>query len=371
MKKSRIFLSPPWTDERERAAVSRAFDSGYVAPCGPMVDALEGKLAELSGLSAAAVSSGTAAMDLLMDELGVGPGWGVFASDLTFIASAGPAWRRGARLTFVDCAEDSGTIDPELLDAALKGSGRRRLVIATDLYGRCCDYDALEEVCGAHGAYLVIDAAEAVGARYVGRDGRLRAAGNAGVAAVYSFNGNKIVTTSGGGAVLSADRALVDRARKRSQQSRENKVWYEHLEVGHNYRMSNICAAIGCAQLAKLPEILARKESVEAAYAAQGFRMFPAARYTQSNHWLSVALLGSGKERDETMRRLAEADIESRPVWKPMHLQPVFRGCRYVTRKDAGTRFFRRGLCLPSGAGLTERDLDRIFGVLKGKERGR
>ena len=366
MQKKRIFLSPPWVGARERALVAQAFDSGYVAPCGPMVDAFDRRLAELSGQHAAAVASGTAALDLLMAELGVGPRATVISSTLTFAATVGPAVKRGAKPVFVDSDSATGTISIPLLEKALAETRRPAVVIAADLYGQCCDYDALEELCARRHVPLVLDAAESVGATY-----KSRAAGLAGVAAIYSFNGNKIVTTSGGGAVLSRDPELVARARWRAQQAREPVTWYEHREIGYNYRMSNLLAAVGCAQLDRLPEILRRKRRIFAFYARLFGQShvpalpFPCADHTRSTNWLSVFLFPSETLRDRTAARLAAANVECRPVWKPLHLQPVFAGCRVYGGKVAED-FFRRGLCLPSGAGLTRADLARIAEAIVG-----
>ena len=374
----RIFLSPPWFGQPERDAVSAAFDSGYVAPCGPMVDELDRRLGALAGQHAATVSSGTAALDLLMAELGVGPDTTVVASTLTFVATVGPAVHRGATPVFVDSDPATGTISIPLLEKALKTLRRtvagRIVVLAADIYGQCCDYDALEDVCARFDAILVSDAAESVGATCRGRP-----AGCAGAAAVYSFNGNKIVTTSGGGAVLSRDPELVARARWRAQQAREPAVHYEHREVGYNYRLSNLLASVGCAQLDRLPEIICRKRRTFAFYcdlfgcapdaplaAGADIVPFPCdASVTDSTRWLSVFVVPTEAARDAAAARLNAADIENRPVWKPMHLQPVFRSCRRFGG-DVAADLFRRGLCLPSGAGLTAAQLRRVAAALRG-----
>ncbi len=369
----RIFLSPPWTGAAEREAVDAAFRSGYIAPCGPQVEAFDAALGELSGQHAAAVASGTAALDLLMAEFGVGPDTTVISSTLTFLATVGPAVHRGAKVVFVDSDATTGTISIPLLEKALKAVARphaRTLVIAADIYGQCCDYDAIESLCAEYGATLVVDAAESVGATYKGR-----AAGFAGAAAVYSFNGNKIITTSGGGAVLSRDAEIVARARWRAQQARESVPWYEHREVGYNYRMSNLLGALGCAQLERLPEIVKRKRRIFDFYQAlfcgdkrPGHQVspYPCGDFTKSTRWLSVFLFPSPAERDAVAERLASADIETRPVWKPMHLQPVFRRCRRFGGKVAED-FFRRGLCLPSGAGMGPAQLRRISSAVRGE----
>ncbi len=355
----RIFLSPPFVGAAERAAVRGAFDSGYVAPCGPQVDEFERRLAKLAGRRyAVAVSSGTAAIDLLMAELGVDETWTVVAPTLTFIATVGPAFHRGAKLVFVD-SDATGNIDVSLLEDALEslGGNTKILVIGVDLYGNCCNYGAITKLFLKFGAVFVTDAAEAVGAK---RDGR--PAGSAGLAGVYSFNGNKIVTTSGGGAIVTDDRGLAERARKRAQQSREKCVWYEHREVGYNYRLSNILASVGLAQLDRLPAILKKRKANFSWYAKNfnGDLLSPA---HGANHWLTVAVLSSRRERDKLLRRFEAANIEARPVWKPLHLQPAFRKCR-VYGGAVAEDLFNRGLCLPSGAGLTRKDLARIEACL-------
>lgn len=358
-----IFLSPPFVGAAERRAVARAFASGYCAPCGPQVDAFERRLARLAARRyAVAVSSGTAALDLLMEEFKVDRSWTVIAPTLTFIATVGPAAHRGARLVFVDC-DATGTIDVALLAEALAAEkGRRCLVLGVDLYGNCCDYRAIERLCRRARAIFICDSAEAVGAT---RDGK--PAGSAGLAAVYSFNGNKILTTSGGGAILTDSKALAERAKKRAQQSREDVPWYEHKEVGFNYRLSNILAAIGLAQLDRLLKILKKREKISDFYKrlwGLSPRNCVLMKPTKgANHWLNILILNSRRERDRLLKRFAAAKIEARPVWKPLHLQPVFKGCK-VYGGEVATALFERGLCLPSGTGLTTADLARIKKVL-------
>ncbi len=354
----RIFLSPPFVGAAERMAVRGAFDSGYVAPCGPQVDEFERRLAKLAGRKyAVAVSSGTAAIDLLMAELGVDETWTVVAPTLTFIATVGPAFHRGAKLVFVD-SDATGNIDISLLEKALESLRGKILVIGVDLYGNCCDYGAIAKLCRKFGAVFVTDAAEAVGAT---RDGR--PAGSAGLAGVYSFNGNKIVTTSGGGAIVTDDCGLAERAKKRSQQSREKCAWYEHKEVGYNYRLSNILAAIGLAQLDRLPAIL-KKRKANYDWYARNFKGDLLAPTLGANHWLTVAVLSSCRERDKLLRRFEAANIEARPVWKPLHLQLVFAKCR-VFGGEVAKALFERGVCLPSGTGLKSCDFARIATCLK------
>lgn len=350
--KKRIFLSPPDIGREERRAVAAAFDSGYVAPCGPMVDEFERETAKLAGRRfAVAVSSGTAAIDLAMAEYGVDSSWTVISPALTFIATVGPAWHRGAKLEFVD-SDETGNMDCSLLEEALAARRRTKhlMVVGVDLYGRCCDYGRIAKLCRRAGAVFLCDSAEAVGARFKGLP-----SGSAGEIAVYSFNGNKIVTTSGGGVLLTDDHGVAERARKRAQQSREAVAWYEHREVGYNYRMSNILAALGLAQLRRLPEILEKRAANRRFYG----RILPLLDNTDGNGWLSVAVMGSRRERDALMRTLAADDIESRPVWKPLHLQPVFAGCRSWGGEVAET-LFDLGVCLPSGTSLSAADRSRI-----------
>ena len=385
----------------ERLRVDEAFASNYIAPCGPMVDRFEREFAAAIGVSnACAVSSGTAALDLLFRELGVSQGDRVFCSDLTFVSSIAPAVHRGAVPVFIDCDASTWTMNPDLLEEALADGAKEgrlpKAVVAVDLYGQCCDYDRIEPLCERYGVPLIIDAAEALGAVYGNEQlaisnrqvlpGRVRCAGDAGWAAVYSFNGNKIITTSGGGMVASRDAGIVERARKRSQQSREPVAWYEHEELGYNYRMSNIVAAVGVGQLESLERIVEKKRQIFNWYCRRleglaGVAFMPEAVYGRCTRWLTVMEISSkvlkgesskvgeselGRPADVVMRAIAALErenIESRPVWKPMHLQPVFCGAKHYDG-SVSERLFRAGLCLPSGAGLSDSDVDRISSLL-------
>ena len=371
-RRPRIFLSPPHLGTEELSLVREAFASNYIAPCGPMVDAFEREFAAYVGIPhAVAVSSGTAAMHLVLRCLGVGSGDTVAASSLTFIGSVSPVTFLGATPIFVDCDAATWNMDPDLLGEALrrlKAEGRApKAVIPTDLYGQCADYDRILEACAPHGIPVVADSAEAMGARYQGRH-----AGAGVKAAVYSFNGNKILTTSGGGMLASEDAALIEHARKLSQQAREPLPHYEHAEIGYNYRMSNILAAIGRGQLGVLEERVARKRSIFDYYAARlgglpGVTWMPEAPYGRANRWLTIMCIDparSGTDRETVRLALEKEDIEARPVWKPMHLQPVFRDCR-MYGGAVSEEFFRRGLCLPSGTALTDDDLDRVVRTVR------
>jgi dTDP-4-amino-4,6-dideoxygalactose transaminase len=359
----RIFLSPPFVGDEERDFVARAFDSNYIAPCGPQVDEFEQRLAALSGRQhAVAVSSGTAALDLLMDYFGVDSSWTVFAPSLTFIATVGPAFHRGARLEFVD-SDPTGNINCDLLDRALARCGtEKRMVISVDLYGRCADYARLKSIAARHRAVFISDSAEAVGAKSPSGP-----AGIAGEAAIYSFNGNKIVTTSGGGAVLADDPDLAAAVKARSQQAREPVLWYEHKRVGYNYRLSNLLAALGLAQLDRLPAILEKRAATSWHYRDLGLDFLPPVE--GENHWFNVMLCPDSASRDRLIERFGAADIEVRPVWKPLHLQPVFQSVKMHGGQVAAD-LFARGLCLPSGTGLSAHDLERISAILRDSAEG-
>lgn len=350
--------------------VHQAFESNFIAPIGPQLAEFERRFAELTGFAhCLAVSSGTAALHLALRMLGVGPGDVVIASSLTFIGSVTPATFVGADLHLVDCDQVTWNMAPALLKEAvdsIHAQGRKvGAVIPTDLYGQCADYDALLAVCEPHGIPLVIDAAEAVGATYKGRH-----AGYGGLAAAYSFNGNKIITTSGGGLLASDDKGFIDEARRLSQQARDDAPHYEHTTLGYNYRMSNVTAAIGLGQLDVLGERVERKREIfdfyVAALAGVPVSFMPEADYGRANRWLTVMVLDEdAKATPEDIRLALEAEnIESRPVWKPMHMQPVFKD---VPRTGGAVSedLFRRGLCLPSGTAMTEADLERVVRIVK------
>ena len=359
----RIFLSPPFVDISERSEVELAFDSGYIAPCGPKVDAFERALAKLSTRKyAVAVSSATAALELILTHLKVDKSWIAIVPALTFIATVSSACRLGAEPWFVD-SDSSGNIDLALLEKALADAaktGRKILFIAVDLYGRCNNYDKITKLCRKYKAKFVCDSAEAVGATYNGRS-----SGSSGLASVYSFNGNKLITTSGGGAILTDDKKLADHVKKLSQQSRENVLWYEHKEIGYNFRMSNLLAALGIAQLSKMGVILKAKKHNREFYAkcVEGTKFEFLPPIEGENNWLTIMLLKNSRERDSLIKLFESENIETRPVWKPMHLQKVFNGCRVYGGKVSES-LFSRGICLPSGAGLTDIDLKRIAKVI-------
>jgi dTDP-4-amino-4,6-dideoxygalactose transaminase len=355
----RIYLSPPHLSGRELELLKDAIDSNWVAPLGPHVDAFEAELAAQADVEhALALSSGTAALHLALVVLGIGAGDEVACSSLTFSASANPIRYVGARPVFVDAHPETWTLDPELLDRAL-ADREIAAVVAVDLYGQCCDYDAIREVCARHGAALVQDAAESLGATYRGAP-----SGGQGDVAVFSFNGNKVITTSGGGALLSDDGARIAHARKLSTQAREPAPYYQHTELGFNYRLSNLLAAVGRAQLEALPERVEARRRINRRYREllSDVELMPEAPYGTSNCWLTCILV-----RDpESVRQALEAeDIEARPLWKPMHLQPFFRDAP-VYGGAVASSLFDRGLCLPSGSALTDDDQRRIAEIVLG-----
>ncbi len=355
----------------ERVRVEEVFESNYIAPCGAMVKRFEGMLAERIGRPVLATSSGTGALHLALRVLGLRPGDEVGCSTLTFIASVGPAVEMGATPVFVECAAESWCMDAEALETALRKHPKARVVIAVDLYGQCADYDAIAEVCARHGVALIVDAAEALGARYKGRP-----AGAAGAASFFSFNGNKIITTSGGGALAMEDWEMLARAERLSQQAREKVAWYEHRETGYNYRLSNVLAGIGAGQLEMLEAYVAKRREICAWYTeelAGVAEVMPEANYGQSSRWLTVArfprrgAIEKGRPGELAMcvmAALEAANIESRPVWKPMHTQPVFAGCACYG-EPLSEDIFTDGLCLPSGTGMTREDVAEVCDIAR------
>ena len=374
----RIYLSPPHVSARDRELLLDAFDSNWVAPLGPHVDAFEREAAEVTGRGrAVALASGTAALHLALLTLGVGPGDRVLVPTTTFAATANAVTYVGAQPVFVDVTAQTWTLDPELVEQELD---RARLagepvaaVLPVDLYGQACDYEPLEKSCHRHGALLVEDAAEALGSTY-----RDRPAGSFGDAAVLSFNGNKILTTSGGGMLLTDRDDVADRVHHLATQAREPALHYEHRDIGYNYRLSNLLAAIGRAQLEQLPERVAARQRVRARYAealgsVPGVTLMPEATYGTSNCWLTCVLLDPevfGATPADVCAYLGEQQIEARPTWKPMHLQPVFADAERVGGAVA-EGIFARGLCLPSGSALTEQQQERVVSELLSTPRAR
>jgi pyridoxal phosphate-dependent aminotransferase EpsN len=366
-----ILLSPPELTGPEFRAVLEALASNWVAPVGPMIARFEAALAAATGFRhAVATSSCTAALHLACRVLGVGRGDDVWAPTLTFIASVSPALQQGATPVFLDVDPATWTLDAGLLDEALAQAARRgrlpRLVIPTDLYGHPADLGAIRTACDRWGVAVLADAAASLGAAAHGAH-----AGAGAVAACVSFNGNKIVTTGGGGALLTDDTALAVTARHLATQAREDAPHYEHRSWGYNYALSNVLAGIGLAQLPDLARRVARRRAVFARYreilgALPGIGFQDEAGWAHSNRWLSAITVDPGQfgATAEAIRlALAAEGIEARPVWKPMHLQPVFAGVRVIGGRIA-EGLFARGLCLPSGSGLTPAAQDRVISVI-------
>ena len=371
----RIYLSSPDVTEAEERAVVRAIRSGWVAPLGPEVDAFEAELAAYSGREhCVALSSGTAGLHLGLLTFGVKPGDLVLTSTMTFAATANAISYTGAEPVFVDC-DETGNMDAALLAQAFArygGEGRGvTAVVPVDLLGKVVDHARIDEVASAHGVPVLADAAESLGAT---RDGR--PAASFGRAAVVSFNGNKVMTTSGGGALLTDDAELAERVRYLATQARQPVVHYEHVDIGYNYRLSNLLAAVGRAQLTRLDEMVERRRQHRLTYrrlfgGVPGVTMFgePSGADggdTRDNFWLSSIIVDprrAGFSADDLRLAFAAADIEARPLWKPMHLQPVFADARAVVNGTA-ERLFTTGLSLPSGSVLTESQVKRVEAVV-------
>lgn len=364
---SRIFLSAPDVGEAERAALLAAFDSGWIAPVGPDLDAFESAVSTVTGRHAVALSSGTAALHLALLDVGVEPGDDVFVSTFTFAASANAVRYCGANPVFIDSETQSWNISPDLLDEALTEAataGRRpSAVIAVDLYGQCADYGRIVPICRRHGVPLVEDAAEALGAHCGDAP-----AGSFGESAVLSFNGNKIMTTSGGGILLTASADSAARARYLATQARQPALHYEHTEIGYNYRLSNLLAAVGRAQLERLPAMIERRLAINTRYREAlsdlPIDFMPVPDWSRWNGWLTCILFADGATRNRVIDALASDDIEARPLWKPLHLQPVYGDAgRHVD--GTSEALFGRGMCLPSGSALSDDDVDRVTAIAR------
>jgi dTDP-4-amino-4,6-dideoxygalactose transaminase len=372
----RIWLSSPHLGDEETAFVEEAFRTNWIAPLGPHVDGFERELADYVGVGhAAALSSGTAAIHLGLLLLGVKPGDTVFCSSLTFVGSCNPILYCGARPVFIDSEPGSWNMSPQALERAFEWAKREnrlpRCVIIVNLYGQSADMDALRPLCERYGVAVLEDAAESLGAHYKGK-----ASGSFGRVGVYSFNGNKIITTSGGGMLVADDADLVARARKLATQAREPAPHYEHVEVGFNYRMSNVLAGIGRGQLRVLDQRVASRRAVfetyrEALADLGEIQWMPEPAGMHSTRWLTCFTLAGGDaaaRRDRVLRSLERHSIEGRPVWKPMHLQPLFHGAPYFPHADGddvAARLFAAGICLPSGSNMTEAQQERVIDQLR------
>lgn len=358
-----ILLSPPETSDRDRKAMLRALDGGWIAPLGPEVDALEEELAAATGRShGVALSSGTAALHLALLLNDVTPGDRVLVSTLTFSATVNAIRYVGAEPVFVDSDVETWNMDPSLLEKAL-GEGTYGACIPVDVYGQCANYAEIEPLCADVGIPIIEDAAEALGASFGGQP-----AGSFGDAATLSFNGNKIITTSGGGALVTDREDWAERARFLATQARDPAPHYQHSEIGYNYRMSNLLAALGRSQLSDLGRRVEVRREHNTAYREAlsdlpGVEFMPEAPDSFSTFWLTCLTIDpeqAGVDRESVRLHLESLDIESRPAWKPMHLQPVFEGCE-TYGGDVSARLFQTGLCLPSGSSMSEDDRQRVI----------
>lgn len=372
----RIWLSSPHLGEEETLFVQEAFNTNWIAPLGPHVDAFESELASHVGVAhGAALSSGTAAIHLGLVLLGVKPGDAVFCSSLTFVGSCNPILYCGARPVFIDSEPETWNMSPAALERAFEWARHESrmpaCVILVNLYGQSADMDALLPICERYGVPVLEDAAESLGAHYKGKS-----SGTFGRVAVYSFNGNKIITTSGGGMLVADDPDLIVRARKLSTQAREPAPHYEHTEVGFNYRMSNVLAGIGRGQLRVLEQRVSQRRRVferyvEALVDLPQIRWMPEPEGYHSTRWLTCFTLGgpdANRHGQQVMKALERHLIEARPVWKPMHLQPLFRGAPYfshATQTDVAAGLFQSGICLPSGSNLSQEQQDRVTDHLR------
>ena len=369
----RIYLSPPDIGTAEIEHVLEAFQSNWIAPAGPNLDAFEEDFAVIVGSKhAVAVTSGTAALHLALRLAGVGPGDEVLCSSLTFIASASPITYLGAKPVFIDAEERSWNMDPALacavIEQKVKAGRKPKALVLVHLYGQSADIAPIKACCDKHGVKLIEDAAEALGATY-GES----SPGSFGLAGIHSFNGNKIITTGGGGMLVTDDAEFAKQARFLATQARDAAPHYQHSTIGYNYRLSNIAASIGLGQLTRLSGKVSRRRGHFQAYAEAfkdlpGVVMQPEAPWGQSTRWLTCLTIDpdiAGVTREQVRLALEAENIEARPVWKPMHLQPVFAGAEMHGGK-VSARLFDQGLCLPSGAGMSSEDRDRVIaGVLK------
>ncbi len=372
-----ILLSPPHLEARELEFVKEAFETNWIAPVGPHIDAFEQEFCEVVGSKyAVAVSSGTAALHLALRLLGIQPGDEVFCSTLTFVATANPILYMGATPVFIDSDRMSWNMDPDLLSTALAQRAQRgklpKAVVLVHLYGQSADLNPIQLACNQYDIPLIEDAAEALGATYKGK-----AVGSFGNIGIFSFNGNKIITTSGGGMLVTDDEALATQARFLATQARDAAPHYQHSQMGYNYRLSNVLAGIGRGQLQVLSErVAARRQNFELYRSAlqhlPGVSFMPEADFGSSTHWLSCLTIDpdrSGLTREHLRLEMAAEQIESRPVWKPLHLQPLFRDCEIIGGK-VSVELFDRGLCLPSGSSLSDADRDRVIQTIQAQFQG-
>ena len=373
MKYKRIYLSSPTMNGREQEYIREAFEANWVAPLGPNVNEFEKELAAYVGTPhAAALTSGTAAIHLALKLAGIQRGDVVFCSSLTFSATCNPIVYEGGTPVFIDSEKESWNMDPEALRKAFIEYPEGKAVLLVHLYGTPAKLKEILAICQEHNVPLIEDAAESLGATYQGKH-----TGTFGSYGIYSFNGNKIITTSGGGMLVSEDKAAIEKARFWATQAREQERHYEHKEIGYNYRMSNIVAGIGRGQLTALEGFIERKKRIyynykEAFQNIKEITLNPIPEGCEPNYWLTCITLDpmSKVKPLDILLALEQENIEARPVWKPMHLQPVFEDCDFITTREDGSsvaeEIFVQGVCLPSDIKNTDEDMERIIGIVKG-----
>ena len=350
--------------------VHEAFASNYIAPVGPQLESFEREFAaKVNAKYAAAVSSGTAALHLLLRYAGVGPGDEVFCSTFTFVGSTNPIVYLGARPVFIDSDKQSWNMNPEILVGEIEKRARKnrlpKAVVLVHLYGQPADIDPIKKICAKYEVALLEDAAEALGAQYRGKS-----PGTFGMAGFFSFNGNKIITTSGGGMIVSENKELIEKVKFWATQAKDPSPHYEHTEIGYNYRLSNVLAAIGRGQLRVLDDRVEKKRSIfrryrEALEELPGVHFMPEPDFVRSSRWLTCLTIDpgeSGINRDMVIGALEKNNIEARPTWKPMHLQPLYQGCEVIGGAVA-EQLFRQGICLPSGTGMNKNDQERVIRI--------
>ncbi len=361
---NRIFLSPPHMSGKEQQYIAEVFKSNYIAPLGEFVNRFEESIKLYTGSPyALALSSATAGLHLALRVLGVGSGDYVLASSFTFIGSVSAILYQNAKPIFVD-SDESWNISPKLLkEAILNAPKKPKALIITHLYGQVCKLDEIIAICKEEGIYLIEDAAESLGATYNGQQ-----SGTFGDMAVYSFNGNKILTTSGGGMLVSKNSKLIEKAKFLSTQAKEDFLHYEHKEFGYNYRMSNVLAAIGVAQMEVLENRVNRRREIFEIYRQEfadikEIYFMPEIQNSKGNRWLTTLIFDFTKPQ-KVIDALEEANIESRPLWKPMHLQPLFKDA-LVVEDGTSENLFKQGLCLPSGSSMSDEDVKYVSSVIK------
>jgi pyridoxal phosphate-dependent aminotransferase EpsN len=369
---NRVFLSAPHMTGNEQNYIAKAFQSNWIAPLGPNVDQFEKDVADYTNVKGSvAVSSGTAALHLALRLLDIGPGDRVFCSSFTFVATANPILYQGGIPIFIDSEPETWNMSPEALLTAFKEADKEKIlpkaVIVVHLYGQSAKMDEIMEICNHYQVPVIEDSAESLGALY-----KNKKSGSMGAFGIYSFNGNKIITTSGGGMLVSNDVKAIEKARFLATQARDKALHYQHSQIGYNYRMSNILAGMGIAQMKAIDERVSQKKAIFRRYCEQfegmkGISFMPEADGTLHNRWLSTLTIDPGEYEispEEIVLEMEKENIEARPLWKPLHLQPLFRNYRFYQHSEnycICEGLYQSGICLPSGTGMSETDQQRVI----------